>query len=681
MSPSSIPKSLPGPFIFLDPTPDELYHTRSVQEGALPLARKIFLEDEAATPLVGFPILLSSRLIALEKALEDYLAVEEQVQVAIARKQGFNSKVYTDAWQSYSRLLSKATEYTVLSSYGRAYPNVFWLRHAAVVASYLQGTPRRLARLDSGLAREQGDRLKYVVFFHFLDRVLTLTYSLVGRLAEQVEEPESDLFPGLLTIMRDNVLLFTEGHISRDLVELAGYLKGHIGVDGRTFCQRLAKLRAWHSEEFRQREQLHSAVESLLGSEAADEPDRLLHRPGYIRYLAGQPGYDAELLMAANDIEIWEQLLPKLKEFELVRAFQRLVLSVTREGDRLAAPDPRTRGTGLPPRTLYLSVTTRPLDFMTPWVLDPEVGRFGLVYDISQFSQTLSAMKHTSQVDQERSFQAIFRFQRRINHLAFERRLRLEKYLGDGALYSGINRPHKLLAMALRVQRYYVDAVDNGFPFDRGLRIALNFGQYRMLPIQSSQPGETERYEFFGHGIVELSRLITGKAVKETDEIKTLLLGLGYPRSNVDQFFAPLERRNLDVVERSKEGQRFYAYINANGTLINEGIVATGDFVEQLGREGLIENLGQPPGKSGFVTISVRDGVDDLVAGIRRLGDAQFKGIGSLVVYEVVDGRRWSEEEIPACPETDLMRAVDAAYHYRNGATNRSSTSTRETNE
>ena len=42
-------------------------------------------------------------------------------------------------------------------------------------------------------------------------------------------------------------------------------------------------------------------------------------------------------MMDAQQIEIWEQLLPKLKEFELVRGFQRLVLSVTRDGERLAA--------------------------------------------------------------------------------------------------------------------------------------------------------------------------------------------------------------------------------------------------------------------------------------------------------------------------------------------------------
>ncbi len=663
MNLSAILKSLSGRVTFLEPVESELRRTRSVQEGALPLARKIFLEDELATPLHGFPMLLSSRLIALEGALEEYLHVEERAQMATAAKRSFDRDEYAESWRQYSRLLGKAMEYTVLSSYGRSYPNVFWLRHAAVVARILQGSPKRLAKIDSTLAREQGDRLKYAVFFRYLDRVLTLVYSQIRQLSQQVGEPESELFPGILTIMRDNVLLFTEVRVSADLSELGSYLKGHLGIDGRDFRGRLARLRDWHHQEFESNPKMVSVVESLLGNVAIAEPDRLVHRIGYVRFLTGLDGYNPDQLLSSEQVDIWDRMLPKLKEFELVQAFQGLVLPVSREGSRLSVTDPRTRGTGVPARTIYLSVTTRPLDFMTPWVLDPEVGRLGLVYDISQFSQTLSAMDRTSQIDQERSFQMIFRFQRRINQMAFIRGLRLEKYLGDGALYSGINQPHKLVIVSILIQRFYRDAVAAGFPFDRGLRAALNFGQYRMLPIQSSQPGETERYEFFGHGIVELTRLITGKTVRETDEIKKLMVGLGYPPENVDKFFAPLERRSLEVVERGKEGRRFHAYVNANGTLINEGIVATEQFVEQLGKEGTIVRLALAPEPSRhFVVVTVMDGVDEILAGFCKLGSAEFKGIGPVQIYEVVDGGAWEQDELEVLDHTDLVRATGETF-------------------
>ncbi len=665
MNTSSLPKQLPGPFVFLDPVPAEVGEIRAVQENALPQARKIFLEDEDATPLVGFPVLVSSRLMALERALEDYILLEERAQADIARKRSFDPRAYNDAWEAYARLLSSATEYTILSSYGRAYPNVFWLRHSRALARCFSGTVARLTELDADLA-ELAQRIRYATFFHYLDRTLSLIYRKVRSLTRQVEEPESDLFPSLLTVMRDNVLIFTESQVGEDLAELAGYLEGHLGVDQEAFRGSLARLREWHTREFASRRAMRVAVRDLIGPEAAEEPGRLLHRPGYVRYLSTLEGYDEDELLSSEQIDLWEELLPRLKEFEFLRGFQRLVLPVGREGTRLAAPDPRIHGTGLPPRRVYLSVTTRPLDFMTPWVLDPEVGRLGLIYDIRQFSESLSDMERTSLVEQERTFQMIFRFQRRINQMAFSRRLRLEKYLGDGALYSGINRPHHLLIVAILIQRFYREAVDAGFPFNRGLRCALNFGQYRMLPIQSSQPGEAERYEFFGHGIVELTRLITGKTMHETEEMKRLLVKLGYPSANVDAFFAPLQRRNIDVVDASEEIRPFRAYINANGTLINEGIVATGDYIEELDREGSIASMHvvEEDGRR-YVVVSVRDGVDTVAAGVRKLGRAEFKGIGGLAVYEVVSGDAWTDQELEPCAESTLLEATEEQYRKR----------------
>ena len=628
-----------------------------------PIARWIFLEDEEATPLTGFPVLVSSRLMALEKALEDYLLLEERAQLAISNREAFDSKPHNEAWQKYSRLLASATEYTVLSSYGRAYPNVFWLRHSAVLARCLSGTMRRLLRLDSSFAREHGAQTRYAVLFSYLDKALSLTYQQVRRLSKQVGEPENTLFPGLLNIMRDNVLIFTEPRISADLGELPGYLKGHLHIDDRSLREGLANLHDWHAAEFESHPALASTVHDLVGSAAVEEPQRLLNRPGYVRYLSGLEGYDDGAFLSPPEVELWEELLPQLKEYELIRSYQRLVLPVGREGVRLSASDPRRRGSGLPSKRIYLSRTTRPLDFMTPWVLDPKVGRFGLIYDIREFSQSLSDMNRTSLTEQERSFQMIFRFQRRVGQIASERRLRLEKYLGDGALYSGINQPHKLLVVAILIQEMYRRAVEDGLPFDRGLRMALNFGQYRMLPVQTTWPGQAERYEFFGHGIVELTRLITGKAAHDMEEMKKLLTNLGYPEGYVEDFFAPLERRNLDVVDRGEEARRFRAYLNPNKTLMNEGIVATRAFIEELDLEGSILSLHlASDGTRRYVVVSVPDGVETVAAGFRKLGSADFKGIGSLTVYEVVDGNRWQPDDLETAAHDNLVRATDEVY-------------------
>ncbi len=69
-------------------------------------------------------------------------------------------------------------------------------------------------------------------------------------------------------------------------------------------------------------------------------------------------------------------------------------------------------------------------------MVDPRVDRFGLIYDISDFSQTVSVLHRSGSDSQDEAFRTMFRFQRRVNRLALARRVKLEKYLGDGAFYS-----------------------------------------------------------------------------------------------------------------------------------------------------------------------------------------------------------------------------------------------------
>jgi hypothetical protein len=231
----------------------------------------------------------------------------------------------------------------------------------------------------------------------------------------------------------------------------------------------------------------------------------------------------------------------------------------------------------------------------------------------------------------------MFRFQRRVNRLAGAHRVKLEKYLGDGAFYSS-REALNLLVCAIHLQRYYEQAVGDGFAFDRGMRIALNFGAYRLIPMGSGSSQEGERYEFFGHGMVELSRLVTGKATQEIDEVKTMLIAQGYPEPTVHRFFAPLAETNVDVIDKQEESRRFYAYINRNGTLHNNGLVATGAYVARL--ESEIGPAALARGTSGgrsYVVFQVEDGAEKLPVGMRKLGLARLKGLERLPVYEIVD--------------------------------------------
>ncbi|HEV7786440.1 MAG TPA: hypothetical protein VGQ28_13930, partial [Thermoanaerobaculia bacterium] len=362
----------------------------------------------------------------------------------------------------------------------------------------------------------------------------------------------------------------------------------------------------------------------------------LLCRPGYVTYLTTLKAYDPAQLLPPALLQVWEGLLLKLKEFEMLHGLRRLMVPIEVEpgGRMLARELPPGRAT---PGDVVLSTATRPLDFMQPWVVDPRVERFGMIYDISDFSQTLSMLHREGNERQDDAFLAMFRFQRRINRLAASHRAKLEKYLGDGAFYSS-REAANLLICSIYLQRYYVEAVREGLPFDRGMRIALNFGPYRLIPM-GSRPDESERYEFFGPGLVELSRLTTGKATQEVDEVKTMLINQGYPEATVHKFFSPLSSKNVDVVDKTEELRRFYAYINRNGTLHNNGMVATGAFIAHLERE-----LSRHPiyrgreGDRSYVFLALEDAGEKLSLGFRKLGMAHLKGLEKLAVYEIVDG-------------------------------------------
>ncbi|MCL4838956.1 MAG: hypothetical protein KJ058_13430 [Thermoanaerobaculia bacterium] len=633
---------LKGPFSFLSRDPAEILRLVPDAERSLPVPQQIFLEDEAATPLVGFPVLLSAELRELEAALEEYLRFEEGVQLAVLARQPFDPNAYAAAWERYRALLARATENTTGSSYGRRFPAIFWLHHSLAVARVLRDTPRRVMRESASLGREHGERIRYQVLDKFLDRAVKVTYDIVDRLAAETEEVEEELFPALFTRLRDNVLIFTEDHVGPQLGELSGYFAGQLHIDGRAFRDRLAETAAWLGRELRGDAALRGTARLLGGNSEGDPRDLLLIR-GLTSILALRPAYDPQRLLTHEQVRVWERLLVKLKEFELFHALRRLVVGVEKDAAGLVARDRSLGRFGIGPQTARISPSTRPLDFLAPWVVDPQVSRFGMIYDISDFTETISTLRRSGAAVQDRSFRQLFLFQRRIHRLARQHRSKMEKYLGDGAFFSA-REASPMLALAIQVQRLYAKAVGEGFSFARGLRIALNYGQYRLLPVQAGRPGDLERYEFFGHGVVELSRLTTGKAAKEVDELKTFLVAHGYPEGTVNRFFAPLTAHGLDLVDRIEEEREFFAYLTRTGSLVNEGIVATGGFIEHLDREETTRRLfAARDGQRSYVALHLPGPAGSLLVGLRKLGNASLKGLDRLPVYEVVDGAAWTD--------------------------------------
>jgi hypothetical protein len=659
----SLSQALRGPFCFLRPDPEEIRRLTGDARDVFPEPQKVFLHDEAAAAVPGFPVLISEDLRLLSQALVDYVQAEEALQLATTKRQGFDRRRYDGTVQQFRGLFRRAIENVTSSAYGSQHAAVFWLWQSLEVSRLLRETPKRLLRLDLSVGRQHGDSIKYAVLDRYLEVAFAETYDAVQVLARRNQENEESLFPTLLQRMRDNVLILTETHISRDLSELTSYFAGHLRLDGKDFRQRLSELEEWHGAVFARDPDLR-AVAALLGERPGAEAKDLLLRSGYVTFLSARRDYQSARLLPPAAVQIWESLLTKLKEFELLQALRRVIVPLEQRGDDLMPIGAPAKDASSAAPALALSAATRPLDFMTPWVINPIVDRCGLIYDISNFSEILAVLGWSGVAAQDTSFRMIFQFQRHVTRLAAAQRLNLEKYLGDGAFYSGRDA-RRMLVAALRIQRHYAQVLDEGFPFNRGMRIALAWGQYRMLPIHGTSGTGPERYEFYGQGLVELSRLVSGKSAREVDEIKNLLIGLGYPEGAVNRFFAPLVESNVDVIDKREEARRFYAYLNSNGTLINEGIVATAGFVTRFAREGGFSELwrAEDDGR-GYIVAPIDGGGDVLRVGVRKLGTASLKGLERQSIYEVVDADRL--ECIPADHKpAQLLTALEAEFAHQ----------------
>ncbi len=671
MNEAALARLLRGKFSYLRADPEDVRGTIPDWEEALPIPQRIFLAQEEATPIQGFPILLTDSLTDLREALTGYVEAEEEFEIDSIRGRAPTRNRADAGWDRYSRLLETATENAASSSFGRLFPSIFWLYHSVAVARVLKECPRRVRRSDLEVGKSHGDAIKYLVFNRYLDKVLTVTYEVAQRVAEATEEPEKEHFPSLLTRMRDNVLILTEDHISPDLGELGAFFRGCLRMDGKEFRERIHRLVEWHDEQL-ESEVFRSAIGRLLGVESHSESRQYLARPGYVSYLATTRSYDENALLPTAWIKVWETLVGRVKEFELLAALRRLVVPIDEVGGRLTCSAVAAGRAATHRGAVELSDSTRPMDFMTPWVVDPLVQRFGLIYDITQFSAIVSALRRSGNQTQDDSIRQIFRFQRRVNRMTQSHRLKLEKYLGDGALYSG-RFPTRLLAAAVHLQRSYRQARAEGFPFDRGMRIALNYGKYRLLPIEAG--GTEHRYEFFGHGIVELSRLVTGKTSQEIEDVKTALLSRGYNAADVERFFAPVARESVQLADKVEETREFYAYVNSSGVLSNEGIVATGRFVDHLARSDAAQTLYRVvEDRRRYVALTCDEGSGPITVGIRKLGAAQLKGLGALPVYEVIDGDAWVVgEELEELTGTTLLEAVEKDFETATGADSRRS--------
>ena len=117
------------------------------------------------------------------------------------------------------------------------------------------------------------------------------------------------------------------------------YFQGFLREDGRDFRRRWRRLRLWHTAAVEQDRSLRHLARLLADLLRSQSPDALLATPGYVSYLASTaPSYDAEQLLSPRQVEVWEDLLVRLRTFELFQNLRRLVVRVRRVDGALVCP-------------------------------------------------------------------------------------------------------------------------------------------------------------------------------------------------------------------------------------------------------------------------------------------------------------------------------------------------------
>jgi hypothetical protein len=520
----------------------------------LPVPAKIDLSDEARDSSYGFAITRAEVLDELVLRLERWISEE------IAARTGDESKTRAgDALEKYRSHLVKTARNAVHSSILGDYHGVFWLVHSSQLARVFSALPRQILATTT-FSREEADDLKYVLF---------------SRWANAMRESVADIVKGapanaagFMSLIIENPLIATEEFIASDLRALRAYFTSFLKIDFAAASDWFQGMRV-QAAELIASDKVFARAFRQLGYHSSTPTLTMVLDPRVQDLL-----FDHPAMAAVQDRSLYESTARRLLQFYIVYYLRRSLVWMKKTEDGDTVSDEGSR------QVVY-SRSIRPMNFGRRGVVEPIVFRFGLVYDITAFAQTLGEIARGGAEEEQVSYQQMVEFQRDLADITQQHSLQFEKFLGDGAFYTS-RRAAATLHAALHIQRFYAAARRDGFAFNRGLRIGINYGYYRLLPMRIAADG-SEIKEFYGPGIVELSRLTTGKTTKDVEDFQQFLLSHGYDNSDVYRFFAPLSQSiTRNAPDTSRE---FYAYINENGHLINEGIVVSIPFLEQLSQD------------------------------------------------------------------------------------------------
>jgi len=616
-------------------------------ETLLPKPYKIFPADETQAPALGFPVADAPVMRELDAKLDRWLA--DEVAWQAGRQQSAKEKAQL-ANNAYMTQLMRLAENALMSNLLSDYHAVFWLAHSFDLARQFSSIPRRVSTFDTQIGRTQGDAFKYRIFAKWASDTREAMAQLATK-ASPILDGEEQRGLQFFRLLADDVLILSEEFIGPDLRELRSFVNGYLRRDFQAFRDSIERIREI-AVDLLQKDRTFRASMPLFGA-ASDQgiPIALLLDTRFQNFLFEQNAIQSAI--TREDREQFQLIARRLREFAILNQLRRgITLMTVTPDNQIVSADKRA--------TAY-SRSTRPMDFGRNGVVDPMVHRFGLIYDISNFTETLGNIRRGGRKEEISSYRQMLLFQRKLDSIAGRHLLQFEKFLGDGAFYT-TRRALRLVRAAVEIQRCYSDVRRKGFAFNKGVRIALNFGYYRLLPMKGS--GNERITEFYGPGIVELSRLTTGKANKEIEEFASFLITHGYDQFKVQSFFAPLAR-GVDVIDHTQHAREFYAYVNNSGHLVNEGIVGSFSLLQELSNELTQEAqqlyrlraswgtyIGFAPSLTGLEYV-----------GVRLIGMVSLKGLDEVEVGEIVPFAPGEVEAIPLEGSDPLVLAIRQEYH------------------
>jgi hypothetical protein len=609
-----------------------------VLAASMPAPFPIFNRDEEKVLTWGYPLLLSEGVLKLRRDLESLVEAEFDYRLRSQAGDDNDKQRMMTHRDRYHKSISATLENVVMNDYHRGLVDLFLLFHTGEVTRALAKVSKTASGRQTGGKRLNSDDLRQAIATVIADLLRRAALTAVDRLKELAEVQVTPALTPLLGIICQDQLLLIDSRPPQDLFQLGPYIQARFRQNAEAIVTANIEVLERLQHLVSGRTEVGNLLRMAIGSSLKfDRPETLLE-PKLLDAIQTS-GLADSLHLSVVQMDLLRDLGLRLKTFELLSALRRRVLPMQRQGTTLVL---KGRSSVTP-----IAKTTRPYDFTAPGVIDSSVRRFGLIYDLSNFTTVLEEVRKAGRMAEERALQFMYIFQNRLEAIRLRRRLTFEKFLGDGAFYTS-RRALRVIAAACEIQHVYEQLRNIGFPFNHGIRIALNFGVYRLLPMLHPGP-EAKRFEFFGHGIVELARLTTGKSAREVSDIAEFLIHSGYDPGDVELFLSPLASARSGQEQVST--RPYFATIDPHGELVNEGIVVALPFIEELELELEITTMAVVSfDRIRWVVFPIDPGMPDtLYVGLRYLGVARLKGLPPQELAEAVvwAGLPADHEEIP----------------------------------